>query len=162
MKRILILLTIASSLLFAEEITISGIVQSATTYDNKTILVIRNYDKEFVRAETRINNIEVDDKVSGRCSTYEASTWKSCSIYAEKTYSTKKSEMFDINGKIKYVTILSDYNVLEIENNNDILQTVNIRVNKNINYEKNEKVYGYCQKEISGEYTNCTLTKKMY
>lgn len=162
MKKILMLLTIASSLLFAEDITISGIVQSATTYDNKTILVIRNYNKEFVRAEIRGNNIENGDTVSGRCSRYEASTWKSCSIYAEKSHSTKKSEMLDINGKIKYVTILSEYNVLEIENNNDILQTVNIRVDKNKYYQKNEKVYGYCQKAIGGEYTNCSLVKKMY
>jgi hypothetical protein len=140
-----------------ENVTINGEVQSISDNGNKLTIIVRNYTKEYIRIETRNTNINVKDKVSGTCTTYEASTWKNCSIYTEKRKKYTPSEFKDIEGKIKYISILNEYKVLEVYNYSE---TLYLRVNKNINYKRNEQIYGKCKDIVRGEYTNCNLRKR--
>ena len=140
-----------------EPIKIKGEVLSISDNGNTLTIIVRNNTKENIRIETRKTNINIEDKINGSCSTYEASRWKNCSIHVSTKNTHTPNNFKDINGKIKYISILNDYNVLEVEN---YYETLYIRVNKNTNFKKNEKIYGGCNNIIRGEYTNCSLVKR--
>ena len=66
-------------------------------------------------------------------------------------------------GKVKHVSLLSDFNVIEIESNINSYETLYIRKDRNFKIEKGNKVHGNCvDKDIKdGEYTNCLIIKDL-
>lgn len=63
-----------------------------------------------------------------------------------------------INGKIKHISYLNDYNVMEVENFINNRETIFIKFNKNNEkYKKGQKVKGVCnnKKNRYNEYYEC-------
>ena len=76
------------------------------------------------------------------------------------TITTIFAKNFD--GKVKHISLLSEFNVIEIESNINSYETLYIRKNKNFKIEKENKVSGHCNdKRIKdGEYLDCMIIIK--